>query len=224
MRLSQRLLTVGQHQPLQHRLRQALRHHTAQRFEQMEDRLALPARGQPRPAQRFVDRRNAPHFEQPRFGVVRGVGQQLPLRLNHFEVARTPRRLDPPVDGHRLPGVEFAFQVAAVEPDALQRQPSLAHGQLEDRGFARLHQQGAAHLGDHRGCLAGLQLIQGARILPVLVAKGQVVEQILGGEDAFGREQLRHARTHALHIHHRTIEVSHTPDAKWRAYAGTNAP
>ena len=189
----------------------------------MEDRLALPARGQPRPAQRLVDRRDAPHFQQPRLGVVRGVGQQLPLRLNHLEVARTPRRLDLAVDGHRLPGVKLAFQIGSIEPDAFERQSSLAHGQFEQRRPARSQQGGTAHFGDHRGCLARLQLIQGARILPVLIAKGQVVEQILGREDAFGREHLRHPRPHALHIHHRTIEIGHTPDAKWRNSRGTNA-
>jgi hypothetical protein len=38
-------------------------------------------------AQRLVDRRNAPHLQQPRLGVVGGVGQHLKLRLDHLQVA-----------------------------------------------------------------------------------------------------------------------------------------
>ena len=60
----------GRVEPLQHRARQALRHRAAHAFQQIEDRLALPARGQPRAAQRLVNRRDAAHFEQPRLGVV----------------------------------------------------------------------------------------------------------------------------------------------------------
>ncbi len=79
----------------------------------------------------------------------------------------------------------------------------------------------AAHLGNHAGHLAGLQFVQAARILAVLIAEGQVVEQILGGQDALGGEHLRHARTHAAHIHHRSVEAGHTQDAKWRMHGGT---
>jgi hypothetical protein len=41
-----------------------------------------------------------------------------------------------------------------------------------------------------------------------------VVEQVFGGLDAFGRKQIRHLWAYALHIHHRSVEVGHTPDAK----------
>ena len=119
--------------------------------------------------------------------------------------------------------MEFAFEIAAVEPDALQRQPSLAHGQLEDGHAARAQESRAAHLGNHAGRLARLQLVQRARILPVLIAKGQVVEQILGGLNALGGEHLRHARAHALHIHHRSVEAGHTPDAKCFQRVSTSA-
>jgi hypothetical protein len=49
-----------------------------------------------------------------------------------------------------------------------------------------------------------------------------VVEQVLGGFDALGGEHFRHARTDAAHVHYRSIEASHTPDAKWLTGGGTN--
>ena len=220
MRLAERHFAAGQIQPREHRLRQAFGHQAAHPFEQMEDHLALPARSQGRPAQRFVDRRNAAHLEQPRLGVGAGVGQDFKLRLDHLQIAAGARWLDPSVNGHRLPGMKLALQVAAVEPDALQRQPSLPDGQLEDGGLARLQQRRAAHLGDDRGHLAGLEFVQAARILPVLVTKRQVIEQVFGGQNALGGEQLRHARPHAAHVHHRSVEAGHTPDAKWLASGG----
>ena len=223
MHLAQRRLAVRQLQPLQHRRRKALRHRTPHSFQQMEDCLPLPARGQPRPAQRLVHRRNPPHLQQARLRVVAVIGQQLELRLNHLEILSSPRRLDFAIQRDRVPGVKPALQIAAVEPDALQRQPSLPHGELEDGHLARPQQHCPAHLGNHRGRLARHKLIQRARILPVLIAEGKMVEQILGSLNLLGGQQLSHLGTHALYIHHRSVEASHTPDAKWRASRGTNA-
>jgi len=80
--------------------------------------------------------------------------------------------------------VEFPFQVAPVEPDALQSQPALAHGEFEDGHASRAQERRTADFGDHAGRLAGLQFIQAARVLAVLVAEGQVVKQVLGRLDA----------------------------------------
>ena len=215
MNFAQRAFAIGQGEPCQQLARQALRHRAAHGFQQVEDGLALPARGQPCAAQRLVYRRDAPHLKQPCFGIVAGIGQHLELRLNHLEIACRPRWLNLPVDGYRLPGVELALQIGCVEPDALQRQPALPHGQLEDRHFAGAQQDRAAHLRDDAGHLAGFQFVQAARVLAVLIAEGQVVEQILGGLDVLGGEHLRHPRTHAAHIHYRSIEAGHTQDAKW---------
>ena len=48
-----------------------------------------------------------------------------------------------------------------------------------------------------------------AGVLAVLVAEGQVVEQVFGGLDAFGGEHLRDARTDAAHIHDWSVEAGH---------------
>ena len=66
-------------------------------------------------AERLVDRRDAADFEQARLGVVAGVGQDLELGLNHFEVAGGARRLDFAVESDRLAGVEFAVEICARE-------------------------------------------------------------------------------------------------------------
>ena len=174
--------------------------------------LPLPARSQPRPAQRFVHRRNAPHFQQARLGVVALVGQNLKLRLDHLEVAGRPRRFHLSVHRHRLPGMKLVLQVGPVEPHALQRQAALAQGHLEDRHAPRPQQCRPAHLGDHARHLARLQLVQAARILPVFVAKGKVVEQVFGGLDVLGGKHLRHARPHAAHIHHLGFKSGHNLD------------
>jgi hypothetical protein len=90
--------------------RQAFGDLAADRFEEVEDGFALPARGQAAAAERLIDGRDAANFEQAGFGVVRVVGEQLELRLDHFEVAGGARGLDLAVDGDGLAGVEFAVQ------------------------------------------------------------------------------------------------------------------
>ncbi len=75
-------------------------------------------------------------------------------------------------------------------------------------------QQGrAAHLRDHAGHLAGLQFVQAARVLPVLIAEGKMVQQVFRGLDAFGGQHFRHLRPHAAHIHDLSIETGHIQDA-----------
>jgi hypothetical protein len=51
-----------------------------------------------------------------------------------------------------------------------------------------------------------------------------VIEKILGRLDPLGGKQLRHARPHAAHIHHWSIEAGHRTDAKWLAPRETNRP
>ena len=105
----------------------------------------------------------------------------------------------PAVESHRLAGMEFAIKIMGLKPDALERVPALSNGEFEYRHAARAHQHGAAHFGDHAGCLAGLQLIQTAWILAVLVAERRMVEQVLSRLDALGLKDLGKMRDHAAH-------------------------
>ena len=140
---AQRGFAVGKIEPREHRLRQALGHGAAHGFEQVEDDLALPARGQAAAAERFVDGRDAADFKQARFGVVGCVGQNLELRLDHFEVAGGARGLDLAVDRDGLAGVELAVEIGGVEPDALHGAAALAEGELEERRPLRVRSRAA---------------------------------------------------------------------------------
>jgi hypothetical protein len=51
-----------------------------------------------------------------------------------------------------------------------------------------------------------------------------VVEQVFGGLDVLGGQQLRDLGANAAHVHDRSIEAGHRLDAKWPACEGTNAP
>ena len=66
-----------------------------------------------------------------------------------------------------------------------------------------------AHLGDDAGHLADAQLADAARIQPVFVAEGQVVEQVLDRADALLQQDLGEARADALDVLHVGGEIEH---------------
>jgi hypothetical protein len=203
MDLAQRRLAVGQAEALEHVPGQAFRDGAAHALQQVENHFALPSGCQPRSAQRFVYRRNPPHFEEKGFGILAFFGQDLELGLDHFEIAAGPRGFHLAEYGHRLPGVEAVLEISSVEPQALQRQPSLAQCHFEDRHAAAGPEQcGSAHLRDHAGGLARFQFINAAGILPVFIAKGKMIEEVLGGLDVFLGKLRGHVRAHPAHVFH----------------------
>ena len=119
------------------------------------------------------------------------------------------RWLDLAVDGDRLPGQEFVFEIRRIKPDALEGVAALADGELEERHAARAQQSRAAHFADDAGHFARLQFVEADGILAVLIAEGKVVEQILGGQDAFFGEHLGDGGTDAAHILHLIAEGGH---------------
>jgi hypothetical protein len=98
-----------------------------------------------------------------------------------------------------------------VEPHALHGAEALAERHLEDGAGPSAEQHGAAHLSDDRGHGTGDQLGHGLRVEAVLVAKGNVVEQVLDGVDAARGETGGDALAHSLHELHRGREFQHTP-------------
>ena len=110
-----------------------------------------------------------------------------------------------------------------MEPEALHRKPALAESDLVDRSAPRPQQRRAAHFADDAGHFAGNQLVEAARVLPVFVAEREVVEQVFRRLDAFEGEHLRHARTHAAHKFHRSIQGRHKVNAKWPPQPTTNS-
>jgi hypothetical protein len=79
---------------------------------------------------------------------------------------------------------------------------TLADGQLENGHALRAEQAGIAHFGDHRGHFAGAQFGDRPRVQPVLVAKGQVMEQVVNRPNALGGKDLGEARADAFHELH----------------------
>ena len=63
---------------------------------------------------------------------------------------------------------------------------ALADGELEDGRAAGAQKNGAADFSDDGGGFAGLELVEGARVLTVFVSEGQVVEQVFSGKDGPG--------------------------------------
>jgi len=109
-----------------------------------------------------------------------------------------------------------------VEPEALEGVAALADGELEDGGAAGAEKDGAANFGDDGGGFAGLELVEGAGVLTVFVAEGQVVEEIFGGEDVLGFEELGDTGTDAADVHHFGVETSHRLDATCGRRVGAN--
>src|SRR5262249_36009953 len=71
---------------------------------------------------------------------------------------------------------------------------------------------GVADLGDDRRHLARPQLGDPARVEPVFVAKGQVVQQVFDGGDVLLRQPLSHARAYAFDEFDFSMEVEHFLD------------
>ena len=110
--------------------------------------------------------------------------------------------------GIGIPGVPL--QVAAVEPQAFHGQPALAEGQLKQGHPPSPHEQRAPNLGDNAGHLARLQLVQAARILPVFIAEGKVVQKVFSGCNAPGGQQFRDPRSNAANVPHLRLKSGHT--------------
>ena len=106
-----------------------------------------------------------------------------------------------------MPGAELVFQVSGVKPDALQRVATLAHRHLKQRHAPGAKQAEGAHLGDDAGHLARAQFVDAARIQPVFVAEGQVVQQVFDRRDPLFQQDLGNLRPDALDVLHVSGEV-----------------
>ena len=187
--------------------------------ERGADRLPKPARSQP--PSRFVDGNDAPDLQRlggfllgAIFARVGGVAQNLKLRLDDLQLAAALVFFYLAVQGDHLPGSELVLQVGRVKQEAAQAGASLPHGQLENRHAARAEEPGIAHFTDHGGHLAGAQFGNPARIQPVFIAKGKVMEQVADGVDSLGGQNFGNARTNALHILNGGGEFEHAQS--WR--------
>lgn len=108
------------------------------------------------------------------------------MRLDHFErAAAAAGAFDASMEGEELAGVEAVFEIGAVEPDALHAGGTLADGDLEDGHAFGAQKDDAADFGEGAGGFSGAEFGERPRVEAVLVTEGEVVEQVLDGEDIF---------------------------------------
>ena len=141
-------------------------------------------------AEGFVDGDDAVDFERDIFFVgAAGSGEQLELRLDHFEAAGGGARgFELAVEGDHGPEGEAIFEVGSVEPHALDGGGSLADGHLEEWHAGGAEERGAADLTDNGGHGAGLELGDGLGVEAIFVAEGEMVEEIFDGVEVAAGE------------------------------------
>ena len=120
--------------------------------------------------------------------------------------------LDLAVEGDHLSGLEAVLEVGAAEPDAFQGVAALARSHLHDGHAPGTQQHGSANLGDYAGHFSGRQLGDAARINPILIAKWQIIKEILDDGDSLGGQRLGQARAYALDELNRRAEFHHRLD------------
>jgi hypothetical protein len=197
--------------------RNAVRNLRGQIFQRAVNDAPEPARGELCIRRRFIDRDNAPDFK--RLDIFRGFQiklafsaavQQLKLRLGDLESAAFPSFFSLALERDELAGFEAITQIFTVEPYAFQGGASLASNQLKNRhAVARAKHGGVADFSDHGGHLAGAQLTNAARVQPIFVPEGQVIEQVFNGGNILLRQPFGNARANALNEFYFCVEVQH---------------
>ncbi len=135
----------------------------------------------------------------------------LVLRRPHDEEPRGHRvRLDEAEEHHLLAPRERLPQVGLVEEDGLQPPAPVVEAHLVDRHAPRAAQARHRDLARDGDAHAGAQVGHPREAPPVLVAHGQVEQEVLGGAHAGLREGLGPLGAHALHVLDRRLEV-HIP-------------
>ena len=147
-------------------------------------------------------------FCSPPSALVGGVAENFELRLHELQISAA-LLLNLAVKGYKLPGLETVAQISGVEPDALQAASALAGRHLKNGHAAGAEQARGADFGDDRGHLSRAQFGNSTRIDAVLVAKGQVMKQIVDGTDALGAQHFGQTRADALYILDRGGQLEH---------------
>ena len=89
------------------------------------------------------------------------------------------------------------------------RVASLSGGHLENGHAAGAEQAGIADLGNDGRHLSGAQFGDGARVQPVFVTEGEIMQQVVDGVDALARQHLGQTRADAFHILHGSGGIEH---------------
>ena len=176
---------------------------------------AKPARRQASLPGRFVDRNDSANFQRRRSFLrspplfFRRVAENLELRLHQLQLATVLVFLHLAVERDHLPGLESIAQVGGIEPDALQPGPALAGSHLENGHAASAKQARGSDFGDDGRHFSRPQFGNPPRIYPVFVAERQVVQQVVDGVDALGRQHFGQARADAFDVLHGSGGLQH---------------
>ncbi|MBF8305422.1 MAG: hypothetical protein HW398_610 [Acidobacteria bacterium] len=195
--------------------------YAGQRFESGINRPAKKPRGQAALAGCFINRDDPPDFQRvtrraraarvQRGGTFSQVRENLILRLRHLQAALVGIEFDLAVEREVLTGFDDAFEVRGVEPFAAQVGSALADiGAKNPHGApANREHSGRADARNHRGHFTGPHFGKPAQASPVLVAEGEVVEQVLDGEDSFVAQDFRPRFAHAFDELHGSGKSNH---------------
>ena len=136
--------------------------------------------------------------------------QKFKLRLGDLQAAAFPSFFNLAIERNELAGLETITQVFAVEPDAFQGGASLAGNQLKNgHAVAGAKHGGVANLRNDGGHLSGAQLANAARIQPVFIAEGQIIEQVFNSGNVLLRQPFGNARANAFYEFDFCLKIKH---------------
>ena len=160
------------------------------------DDATKPSRCQAALPGRFVDGHDAANFERSCQFLVRGIRgairlpDDLELRLGELEFAAAVILFHLAIKRDDLARLELVPKISGVEPDTLQPRPALSGGHLKDGHAAGTEQARGPHFGNYGGHFAGTQFSYAPGIQPILVAKREVVQQVVESLNVLGRQHL----------------------------------
>src|SRR5580765_3949563 len=175
-----------------------------------------PARRKLALAGGFVDGNNASDFERGGgffLGLVGAavfvdIAEQFKLWLDNLQFA-IAILFHFAVESDHLTGLEAVLKIRRVEPKALEAVASLSDRELKDRHSAGTKQAGIAHFGDDRGHLARAEFGNRARIEPVFVSEGQIVEEVVHRVQTLGGKYFGEPRTNPFDVLNRSGQFQH---------------
>ena len=132
------------------------------------------------------------------------------LGVQHGQLSRVAVEFDLAEEGHLHAFGEHVGQIAAVKPFARQRGARgirEAHLEQAQVAAAEAGELGRAYIRDHRGHFARSELGDGLHVAAILVAEGDVAQQVFDGDKTFALQQGRTGRTDSFDVGERGGEV-----------------
>jgi hypothetical protein len=165
------------------------------------------ARGELRNA--FVDGDDAAHMQRG-FAVFIVAREDFELGVQHGQVARVAVEFHLAEERHLHAFGEHVGQIAAVKPLARQRGArGIGEADFEQAQVAAVEagELGRAYIRDDRGHFARSELGDGLHVAAILVAEGDVAQQVFDGDETLALQHGRASRADSFYIGERGGEV-----------------